>query len=72
MHFPNKWSVTPEVVEELEQLVLHAVAGGQPMFFAVSNSHESGVESIASTSSVIPFDQEELSKMLDLTDRLKG
>jgi len=72
MHFPNKWSVTPKVVAELEQLVLHAVAGGQPMFFVVSNSYESGIESIASTSSVIPFDQEELSKMLDLTDRLKG
>lgn len=29
-------------------------------------------DSITSTTSVIPFDQEELAKMLDLTDRLKG
>ncbi|KAG1745723.1 hypothetical protein EDB19DRAFT_1826700 [Suillus lakei] len=29
-------------------------------------------DSIASTTSVVPFDQEELAKMLDLTDRLKG
>lgn len=29
-------------------------------------------DSITSTTSVIPFDQEELAKMLDLTDRIKG
>ncbi|OJA12718.1 hypothetical protein AZE42_02885 [Rhizopogon vesiculosus] len=54
MLFPNNWSVTPEVVAELKQMVLHAVA-----------------DSVASTTSVVPFDQEELAKILDLTDSLK-
>jgi hypothetical protein len=33
---------------------------------------KAGADSITSTTSVIPFDQEELAKMLDLTDRIKG
>ena len=72
MHFPNTWSVTRDVVLELEQMVIHAVAGRQSVLFIISNTHAPGEDCVPSTTSVIPFDQEELAKIFDLTDRLKG
>jgi len=72
MHFPNTWSVTPGIVLELEQMVIHAVAGRQPVLFIIGNAHALSEDCVPSTTSVIPFDQEELAKIFDLTDRLKG
>ncbi|KAG0706648.1 hypothetical protein DFH29DRAFT_995774 [Suillus ampliporus] len=54
LYFPNNLSITADILDELEQMILHAVA-----------------DNITLTTSVIPFDQEELAKMLDLMDRLK-
>ncbi|KAG1813592.1 uncharacterized protein BJ212DRAFT_1482495 [Suillus subaureus] len=53
-------------------MILHAVGSRLRACFAVSNSHGSGADSITSTTSLIPFEQEELAKTLDLMDRLKG
>lgn len=72
MFFPNNWSLTPILLAELEKMIFHAVAGRLQACFSVSNSHKAGADSITSTTSIIPFDQEELAKMLDLTDRIKG
>jgi len=72
MLFPDRWSVTPEVVTELKKMVLHAISGGQQCFFCVSNFHERSADNVLSTTSVIPFDQEELTQILDLIDALKG
>ncbi|KAG1724393.1 uncharacterized protein EDB91DRAFT_1255257 [Suillus paluster] len=54
MLFPNNWSITDDVLTELEQMILHAMP-----------------DNIALTTSVIPFNQEELTKMLDLMACLK-
>jgi hypothetical protein len=72
MFFPNNWSLTAIVLAELEKMILHAIAGRLRACFVVSSSHNAGADNITSTTSVVPFDQEELAKMLDLTDRLKG
>jgi len=42
------------------------------VLFGVSNFHERSTDNVASTTSVIPFDQEELKQILDLIDALKG
>jgi hypothetical protein len=73
--FPHENRVTPVVLEELKQMIMHAAAGDFRYYIASPRAILIFVNltvTITSVTSVAPFEKEELEKMLDLVMNIDG